>query len=927
MITAPSTPVYWQLESVSLEPTVTPSGGYTVAYEMSGFGLDLEDPLMAQSLVENDPAYTPSLTLTIVRNEHAMQHTYTWTPVPVYLEPGVEYTIDITGDSDVSGGTLNTLFYTYTQGAMNTRTSADGYSGNPAGSSFVISPSATSLYKDGSLVVSFILRDVNDMFRLRVAYTFAMNGGFKPVPTPVPGFVAAELPGGALPSFYDLVEGHEALWAVTTAKDEFRAYGVMSGSPPAFFPADQEGNVVMDEKPADPKKDYDAFVKGYVPFLPADADVPGHYQPAGPGEYAFITRDGEAVTRKYGRVNGGPPAFFAVDEEGGVAEDSAPVDPAVDYSAYIEGFGAANPPETFSHYKVAGDHLYAFEARDGEPHYRVFGRLDGAEPAYYEATPEGEPVAGAAPIVPERDFEEYIKGFTPTDPQDPPAFYERLGTGFFAVTDRQGEKVYRAYGVKDGQAPAFYGADEEGGVAEDAARVPVSDDFEQYIAGFDPIATDLADVPLYYHPTDSPDVWMFTDVSGSTHYRAFGVLNRGQEAFYYPCDEDGNVAVDALPVRPAADLAIMPPPKFAEVLPVAIPDFYIAAREGGSLFAFADREGESVYRAYGAYGRAMPQFYPADAEGVPFEDAAPVDPAEDFDAYIKGFEPMTPREVPSHYKLADESKGLYSFDTRANETLYRAYGVVDRATTGFFQADAQGTLLSEEPIQQEDEIPLMPTPVAYTVVTQSPDLGPGTTPLSRTYPAGPEPTTYTSGVLSTETPAGETPSISREVVPFPDPTPYSSEVLTSATPEGGEPTPIVVTLQPDEDPAVLISSVLPSEGDAPTTEPVNRQLPEITKTPEEQPVVTEPTIVVIEPTVATEPTAAAEAITTPPATPAATEEPTAEVPVGAETEVPDTNGIPDPDPSGLSAGWIAVIAAAAVAVAGGGYAMLRKKKK
>ncbi|MCL1965340.1 MAG: hypothetical protein FWF69_09855, partial [Firmicutes bacterium] len=651
-----------------------------------------------------------------------------------------------------------------------------------------------------------------------------------------------------------------------------RAYGSMSGSEPMFFPADREGNVVMNEKPASPQKDYETFVKGYVPV---QVEVlPAYYELVGPGEVVFTTRDGERVTRKYGRVNGGSPAFYAVDETGAVPEDAERVDPAEDYSAYVEGFGAAKPSALPVHYKTAGDALYAFEGRDGETRYRVFGRLDGAEPAYYEAAAEGTPVKGAAPINPDDDFERYIKGFTAMEPKDPPAYYEAVGGGLFAVTDRVGQKVYRSYGVKDGCEPAYYSADERGSVAEDAAPVSLADDFERYIAGFEPIARDEKDVPLYYYPTDNADVWTFMDINGKAHFRVYGVLNRGKEAYYYPCDEEGNVNTNALPVRPASDLAIIPPPKFAEVTPAAVPDFYYTVREGSSLYAFADREGESIYRVFGAYGRAMPQFYPANAEGIPVEDAAPVDPEKDFEAYFKGFEPQPSKAVPPQYTLADESKGLYSFTARDGETLYRVYGTLNRGgAAGFFPADEEGNPISEEPVQAKAERALMSTPVTFSIITLRPRATPDSTPLVRIYTPKPKPAptpaAYESAVPGVQI-TGTLAQVTREVTaPSPDPT---------------------AAAQVNAGPTEAIAEE--SAGEMATEAPAG--------------------------SVAEEPV---------PETPA-TEEPTAELSAATETELPQTTGSPVETSSGLAGGWIALIVTAGAALlGGGGYAVFGKKKK
>ena len=859
MMPAPvDTPVYWQLQSIVQEPTVTASGGYTVEYEAQGLDLDLSDGLLTQSLIDSDPALSPSLSLTIAKGDQTMRHTYAWTALPIYLEPNVEYAIDVQGTEDVKGGLLSTLFGLYTQGMRNARISASGYTGHVEQAAFVVDASNTSLYKDGSLVISFVLRDVHEMFRLRVIYTYEMHGGIKPEPTPIPGFVAVEMPTGVLPSYYDAVDSKDALWVVTTAAGEYRAYGSMSGSEPMFFPADAEGNVVMDEKPANVKTDYDQFVKGYVPTA-LQGEVPSYYRVANDAEYEFTTRDGGVMLRVYGRVDGGESAFYPLDETGEVVAE--PVQPEDDYATHIEGFGAAQPPTLYEHYESIEKDLYAFTGRDGETRYRVFGRLDGAEPSYYETTPEGE-ITKNTPVKPDEDFASFIKGFDATQPEDLPTYYQIATENVYAVVDRQGEPVYRAYGVKDGAEPAFYPANMEGVVPDSAVAIDMEEDFITYVAGFEPVSLEKAEIPVYYEGTNTPGVWTFIDVSGNEHFRAYGNLNREGLAFY-PADQEGNVAIDALQVLPASDLAIIPAPEFVQAVPAEdeVPEFYSLVREDSSLYAFNDREGEAIYRVYGAYGRSIPNFYPADVEGNPIENAGAVTPVLDYAEYIQGFEALVPETVPVQYTPVGETGNLFSFVTREGKTVYRVYGTNDRSETGFFPADEAGNLQDIHVTLIEEDVPLMATSIAYAVVTPNPSQE-GQGIIYGSIPAPVEPTSFVSTVVEAGEPEGTNEPIARFI----------------PAPEIPEDEPVVATTEAaavNVDPtATETSVVVPAETGTIAPEETGTVAPEIT--------------------------------------PESTPEPT-ETPAVMEDQ-------------GLSTWWIALIAAGVAAVGGGGYALFRKKK-
>lgn len=725
----PTTPVYWQLTGITEEPTVTPARGYAVSYHGLGFPDDLTDGLMAES-IQRSEAEQSGLTLTINKDGVAMAHQYTWTPLPIYLEPGMAYPITITGTESNALGSLNSLLSVNYQGEAIERISAGGYTGHKNSFTFDITTSS-GLYKDGSLVVSFVLRDTNDMFRLRVAYTYTMFVGIKPVPTPIPGFVAVEAPAGAVPSYYDAVEGKDGLWRVTTAPDEHRAYGSMSGSDPMFFPADADGNVAMNAPRVDPAVDFASFVQGFVPE--AAQEVPPQYTIVDGQHYGFITRDGQTVLRAFGRMNGGPAAFYPVDETGVVADNTEPADPAVDFETWVKGFGSALPQVVPPHYAQVGEGLYAFTGRDGQTYYRTYGRLDGADPAFYPTDAAGAVLEGAQPVAPEADFENYIKGFDIIGVVEPPSYYRVISDGFFALDDREGDPVYRVYGTLDGMAPAYYPADASGNRIEGAAAVLPEEDFEAFVKGFVP--EEMPDAPLFYDETDVPSVWSFIDLSGQTQYRAFGSLNRTEPAFY-PSDAAGAVDSGALPINPASDLANMPPPAFAVKVPGAIPSWYSAVDGVDGLYTMADRDGNPVYRVFGAYGRGEPGFYPADAMGIVLESADVVDPAKDFEDFVKGFVPLIPQTAPSFYEAVEGTEGIYRFMDRLGQPVYRIYGAVDRGEPGFYPSDEWGNLLSESPVIPEEDVALLPTPYAAAVIQPDPTAGVSATPVSRTMPEG-----------------------------------------------------------------------------------------------------------------------------------------------------------------------------------------------
>lgn len=618
----PSSSVYWQLVRIDQTPDVTPHSGYKVNYEVQGLSLDLEDGLMAESLLEADASYQPEVTFSVSKDGPIIEHIYTWAPLPVYLESDGLYPITVQGRSNLSHTRINSRLSPYVHDNAQGRISAGLYNNYPDSLSFTFS--TNDLLKDGRVIVSFIIRDVHEMFKLRIDYTYEMQNGIKPKPTPVPGFSSVELSKGGAPAYYDAVPGMDGLWQVTTAPEEYRAYGSMNGGEPRFYPADHEGNVVMNAAPADLTDDFISFVQGFVPTTPKE--LPRHYHETSPGVYSFTSRDGQVITRMHGRVDGALDAFYPmVGDPAVVSTIEGPIDPEQDYIDYIEGFGATVPSVAFPHYQLINN-IYTFTGRDGVTRYRVFGRLNGAEPTYYEATEDGT-ILQHTPIDPQEDFDVYVKGFDATEPNAVPKYYQQVADGLYSVLDRDGTPLYRIYGVLDGEAPAFYPADASGNRIEGQSTISPEDDFDTYIAGFEPMQP--SDVPQFYEETDVAQVWAFQDVDGQMQYRAYGSLNRNEPAFY-PCDAEGNVAVSALPIQPASDLLMLPPPPvFSTATPENLPSFYIPVPNQQGVYTFMDQDGNTVYRVFGGYDDQEPAFYPSNPSGILLDNAEPINVEED----------------------------------------------------------------------------------------------------------------------------------------------------------------------------------------------------------------------------------------------------------------------------------------------------------
>lgn len=775
-----SSPVYWRLTSIEQTPEVRASGGYSIHYDVTGLDVDLGDGLLTESLLQGDDV-AQGITLVVERNDQiVMEHSYLWTPLPIYIESGESYPIDVTGILTAGGTTTpNSLLGMYVQGEIVARISAGSYTSHSTSSSFDIS-AESGVYRDGSLVVSIILRDANDMFRNRIAYTYTMEQGIKPVPTPVPGFAPVAMDSDVeVPAYFEAVEGQDGLWRIVTAPDQYRAYGSMSGSQPTFFPADENGEVVMNERPSDHAEDFANYVKGFVAAEP-DA-LPDIYAAQGDGLYVLVSRDGDKILRAYGRVDGEGPDFYAVDESGIVdAENAAPIKPNADFATYIKGFGAADAADQAPYYyDEVSEGLYAFTSRDGEKYMRAYGRLNGAEPAFYETDEDGKVSEDAKPVMPEDDFAAYIEGFDTAKPKasDVPAFYEPQENGVYAIEGRDGTTEYRVYGVKDGKDAAFYPADAEGNIAEDAEPIDEQTDFENHVAGFEPVAAEV-EVPDFYQPTETEGVWAFTDKDEQTQYRTYGKLNRGNDASFYPSDEAGAVSSDALPVEPASDRTLLPTPPFTPMIPENFPPFYLPV-EATSLYSFVDLQGNTVYRVYGAYGDGVPQFYPADAEGNPIENAPPIDPEEDYQTYFGTFEVTDAEEIPSHYEPVEGKAGLYSFTNRQNQKVYRVYGKSDTTEPGFFPADAEGRITSGLRIDPETDVGEQVVALTNAVVTPEPPAPTNTAIVRESTPATSEPVpTEMTSEIATDAPKATQSAAVTSVVSTPEATEMETEAPT-----------------------------------------------------------------------------------------------------------------------------------------------------
>lgn len=712
----PDVPLYWQLSQVEETPEIGSSGGLSAHHEGTGLAADLSDALLAESLLGGDDA-AQGITLVVSRDDApTLEDQYLWTPLPVYLEPDTEYTVEVSGTQTTGTGDVQSQLSIYVQNELVDRISAGGYKDEPTSTSFVISSEA-GIYEDGRIVVTFLLRDTKGLSTDMLVYTYEMHAGVRPVPTPTPGFAPVALPDDIeIPLYYEAVPNAEGLFAIVTAPDEYRAYGSMSGGTPAFFPADRKGNVEIDAAPVTPDADFKAHVQG---FVAEEADTPPAYYALGDdGLYTFTTREGTQERRVYGRINGAAPAFYPVDAAGVVDIDATPVDPAAEYDALVEGFGAAKPEKAVSHYTVTDKGVYMFEGRDGEPRYRVYGRLDGGEAGFYESDAEGALPEGAKQIDPQDDFDSYIKGFDRRMPDELPAHYEEIGESLYVVEGSEEAPAYRVYGIKDGQDPAFYPADAEGMLLDEAKALPVdpADDFEQYIAGFAPLAPETS--PKYYEETEVPGVWAFFDKEGEPQYRAYGSLNREAPAFY-PSDALGEVEAGALPVEPAADLALMPSPEFTPKEPDAVPDQYSAVQDQDGVYSFTGKDGRTEYRVFGAFGGNSPGFYPSDEAGTPDPASDAIDPEAEYDANFGSFTPETPEAVPVRYTIVPKAEGLYSFEDTGRNTVYRIYGSMDGDTPAFYPATAEGKPTSGAAADPEEDIARMPIVVSSTVVPRA----------------------------------------------------------------------------------------------------------------------------------------------------------------------------------------------------------------
>ena len=764
----PSSAIYWQLTRIDQTPEVTPASGYQVDYQAAGLSIDLTDPLMAESLLDKgEPSYQPEVNFSISKDEETLiEHQYTWTAPPIYMEPGGVYPITVKSRANHTHNRLNSRVSPYVLDEPQGRASADGYNNYPDSLTFNIT--TDDLLRDGRIITSIVIRDEHEMFKYRVDYTYEMKEGAKPRPTPFPGFLPVDLVRGGAPAYYDEVPGVEGLWRVTTAPDEYRAFGSMNGGEPRFYPADAEGNVEMGVRPADLTDDFMSYVQGFVPTTPAE--VPPWYHEITEGVYGFTSRDGRQITRAHGRVDGAPDAFYPmVGDPAVVSTIEGPVDPEQDFVDFIDGFGAAIPPEAVSHYQQSGN-VYSFTGRDGFPQHRVYGRLNGAEPAYYPSTEDGT-IISEVPVDPQTDFDAYIKGFDAAEPAAIPKYYRQADEGLYYVLERDGTPQYRVFGVLDGEAPAFYPADASGNRLEGAPPVLPEDDFDAYIAGFEPGTP--ADVPQFYNETDVPGVWAFQDVDGQTHYRAYGSLNRGEPAFF-PSDAEGNAAVDALPVNPASDLLILPPPPvFSAVTPDNPPDFYAPVQGYPGVYSFVDENGDTAYRVYGGYDDEVPAFYPSNASGEMVEDAEPVNVEDD--------ELMLPKPsaTPITFVLVTKSP-----DALPARQVVRNFMPRPAATPAAYSfPPAPEATASMSPVSRTVISPA-PTPnTAYSILpTHAPTLSP--TALTRLYTAAPSPTPFAFEIVRESVPSPtKAPTVVR-VYTSPSPTPYVSTVKpTSAAPE------------------------------------------------------------------------------------------------------------------------------------------------
>ncbi|HML47792.1 MAG TPA: hypothetical protein PKE04_13695, partial [Clostridia bacterium] len=367
---------------------------------------------------------------------------------------------------------------------------------------------------------------------------------------------------------------------------------------------------------------------------------------------------------------------------------------------------AARTPEAAPDYYIPVPEVEGlFVVEDSEPlRYRLYGAFGSGNPAYYPADAEGT-LIGEDPA-----SEEPVRepAFILQEPDALPEPYQQIAEGLYGFEDADGRIQYRVYGAFPDTQKGFYRANAFG-VVTDRAPIDPAEDMPEPPEGFVPSVPKDSDA---YPTQEGVSLWFFIDRDGNTHYRSYGSLNGGAEAFY-PADADGNVALDALPVTPGDDF-VQYIQGFVSISPSGqLPLFYEAVvGEDGQLFwRFEGRDGQMVYRVYGKLDGSAAAFYPADERGKLLEGAAAVTPTEDYINHIRGFVAMayTPTAYDFYEPVEGSDGSLWRFMDAYDQWQYRRYGSLHRGLPAFYPSDETGAVTDDAvPVARDRDRAMLP---------------------------------------------------------------------------------------------------------------------------------------------------------------------------------------------------------------------------
>lgn len=205
-----------------------------------------------------------------------------------------------------------------------------------------------------------------------------------------------------------------------------------------------------------------------------------------------------------------------------------------------------------------GNTVYRFDRPDGETEYRVFGRLDGGEPAFVPSDAQGRVTEDAVPADSSRDAQIAALGYVPGVPEDAPFYYVAVdgAQSLYELKTPGGDMLYRVY---DAERGVFLPADAEG----NALRfTPVDPADEEALAtmGYALAPQDALPasdtLPEGYTPVEGkPGLYAFETPDGQTHTRAYATTD-GETYGFLAVDADGKPLSFAF-VDPADDRAAM----------------------------------------------------------------------------------------------------------------------------------------------------------------------------------------------------------------------------------------------------------------------------------------------------------------------------------------------------------------------------------